>query len=208
MQCGEFSILYCIYADISNYSLNYQKIYFDPKMTGGIQWSPVNGNVTCHSWFSPVIMSGMTGLAQRPDDCVHICTQSYTTAYIYVPSRIRQSTYMYPVVYGRVHICTYSYTTGYICVLCRVRPCVYIFANFDPYQFNLRTEDLTRIYPSWSTQRSYTFDHGQFPWCDRPPRAVRSYSWSTQRPYTFDHGQFPWCDHGRYQRTNITSRGV
>ena len=32
MQCGEFSILYCIYADISNYSLNYQKIYFDQKL--------------------------------------------------------------------------------------------------------------------------------------------------------------------------------
>ena len=142
-------------------------------------------------------------------DRVHICTQSYTTAYIYVPSRIRQSTYMYPVVYGRVHICTYSYTTGYICVLCRVRPCVYIFANFDPYQFNLRTEDLTRIYPSWSTQRPYTFDHGQFPWCDRPPRAVRSYSWSTQRPYTFDHWQFPWCDRpSRAVRSYRGNRGI
>ena len=108
-------------------------------------------------------------------DRVHICTQSYTTGYIYVPSRIRQSTYMYPLVHGRVHICTQSYTTAYICVLCRVRPCVYIFANFDPYQFNLRTQDLTRIYPSWLTKRSYAFDHGQFPWWDRPPRAVRSY---------------------------------
>ena len=39
-------------------------------------------------------------------------------------------------------MCTLTYTTEYICVLCRVRPCVYIFANFDPYQFNLRTQDL------------------------------------------------------------------
>ena len=64
-------------------------------------------------------------------DRVHICTQSYTTEYIYVPTRTRQSTYMYPVVYDWVHMCTVTYTTEYICVLCRVRPCVYIFTNFD-----------------------------------------------------------------------------
>ena len=62
---------------------------------------------------------------------VHICTQLYTTEYIYVPTRTRQSTYMYPVVYDWVHMCTVTYTAEYICVLCRVRPCVYIFTNFD-----------------------------------------------------------------------------
>ena len=62
---------------------------------------------------------------------VHICTQSYTTEYIYVPTRTRQSTNMYPVVYDWVHMCTVTYTTEYICVLCRVRPCVYISTNFD-----------------------------------------------------------------------------
>ena len=39
-------------------------------------------------------------------------------------------------------MCTLTYTSEYILVLCRVRPCVYIFANFDPYQFDLRTQDL------------------------------------------------------------------
>ena len=39
-------------------------------------------------------------------DGVHICTRSYTTQYIYVQSRIRHGTYMYPVVYDTVHICT------------------------------------------------------------------------------------------------------
>ena len=62
-------------------------------------------------------------------DTVHICTQSYTTRYIYVRSRIRHSTYMYAVVYDTVHICTQSYTTQYIYVPCRVRPCVYFFTH-------------------------------------------------------------------------------
>ena len=35
-------------------------------MKGGNWCSPVIANVTCHSRFSPVIMSGITGLAQRP----------------------------------------------------------------------------------------------------------------------------------------------
>ena len=49
---------------------------------------------------------------------VHMCTQSYTTGYIYVLCRVRVGTYMYSVVYEWVHICTLSYTTGYIYVLC------------------------------------------------------------------------------------------
>ena len=49
---------------------------------------------------------------------VPMCTQSYTTGYIYVLCRVRVGTYMYSVVYDWVHICTLSYTTGYIYVLC------------------------------------------------------------------------------------------
>ena len=33
-------------------------------MTGGFWCSPVIGNVTCHSRFSPFIMTGMTGLGK------------------------------------------------------------------------------------------------------------------------------------------------
>ena len=54
------------------------------------------------------------------------------TEYIYVPTRTRQSTYMYLFVYDWVHMCTVTHMNEYICVLCRVRPCVYIFAYFDP----------------------------------------------------------------------------
>ena len=48
--------------------------------------------------------------------------------YIYVPSRIRPRTYMYPVVYDRVHICTLSYTAEYIYVLIRIRLGTYVYS--------------------------------------------------------------------------------
>ena len=60
-------------------------------------------------------------------DAVHICTQPYTTQYIYVRSRIRLGTYMYAVVYDTVHICTQSYTTQYIYVPSRIRLRTYMY---------------------------------------------------------------------------------
>ena len=63
-------------------------------------------------------------------DWVHICTVSYTTAYIYVLCRIRLRTYMYPVVYDCVHICTVSYMAGYIYVLRRIRLGTYMYSVY------------------------------------------------------------------------------
>ena len=45
---------------------------------------------------------------------VHVCTQTYTLGYMYVPPRIRQGTCMYPHVYVRVHRCTQSFAAGYL----------------------------------------------------------------------------------------------
>ena len=55
-----------------------------------------------------------------------ICTQS---RYTHVPRRIRQGTYMYPVVYDRVHTCTWSYTSGYTYVLCRIRQGTHMYPD-------------------------------------------------------------------------------
>ena len=48
--------------------------------------------------------------------------------YTYVPSRIRQSTCMYSVVYDRVHICL-SYMYSVLYVLCSIRPGTYMYSN-------------------------------------------------------------------------------
>ena len=55
-------------------------MYFDQKMTGRIWCSPVIGNVICHSRFSPVIMTGMTGLAQRPAVRIYIALEFFMKA--------------------------------------------------------------------------------------------------------------------------------
>ena len=71
--------------------------------------------------------SGLTGRGQNLQKCthmvahgrVHVCTQSCTSEYTCVPSRIRH-------IYVR-HICTLSCTTGYIYVLCHIRLGTYMY---------------------------------------------------------------------------------
>ena len=100
-------------------------------------------------------------------DRVHICTRSYTTQYIYVPSRIRLSTYMYCVVYDWVHICTVSYTTGYINVLCRIRPGTYMYSVYTgrymyvPTRSTYGEVDPFCITKWWKTDLSWYLGQGE-----------------------------------------------
>ena len=102
---------------------------------------------------------------------VHICTQSCTSQYTCVPSRIRLGTYMYSAVYEWVHICTLSYTTGYIYVPCRIRLGTYMYSVYTsrymyvPTRSTFGEEDpfchtrwsLTLAAPMGESKRLYIF---------------------------------------------------